>query len=65
MESKSDIVWAKTGERLNLVKFQITFSVSPSFFIVSMNEIERNSFRVFFARCPPHPTSFWGDYLIV
>lgn len=35
MESKSDVVRTKSGERLNLIKFQIAFSfcVSPSFLL--------------------------------
>lgn len=58
MESKSGVVRTKTGERLNLIKFQITFSfffVLPSFFIVWMNAKERNGFRVDFTHTPqPH-----------
>lgn len=34
MESKSGVVRTKTGERLNLIKFQIIFSVAPSFLFI-------------------------------
>lgn len=64
MESKSDVVRTKTGERLNLLKVQITFSfsVSPSFFIVWMNAKERNVFRDFFYTIPSPPNLTWGNY---
>ena len=67
MESKSDVVRTKTGERLNLIKFQITFSFSvfPSFFIVWMNAKERNGFRFVFTQSPLHPTLFGGIILTV